>query len=295
MSKKGGFLNSVIKFSKAFSKEFKAVRKEQEEEEKARSAVSEPAARNVDTFTPWGFETNRVYDFSGDYERNVIVYDGVPFSHLNRGDEFDLTPFLGDGVMFSRFSDYRHSTRDSNDCILMYNGCPIGFCSIPPKEIKTLAKKGIAIKFKGVCLGDLEGYEGIKNIVAKTKSWLFANNVLESIKIEELGAPCNCPTLDYNEYDEADYAEIATRNYWFFENAILEVIQPERKDVKPKVIIRSGKKQVSKIEAKNRTYYNEVMDIAKCNEKIAVAAKRCSGADDKDFYHITIYHWQEKE
>lgn len=298
MAKKGGFLNSMFKIGKAVSKDIKAANKEREKAERAKAAAARAAerdaraqARRTDSFESWGITTERVFDFSGECERKVVVYDGEPLAGLREGEVFELRPFLGDAKMFSRFSDYVHSTKDG-DVALMYQGTPVGFCSLPVKEVKALAKKGVSISVKGVCNGDLAGYKGIKDIVAMTKfDRLFANDVLELIAIGDLGAPEYCPVLDYNEYDEDDFMEIATRKYWLFKDARLEIVQPERKTAKPRVVIMSGKKMVSKVEPKNKTYYDEMMAIAESGEKVVVSATRCEGSGDKSYYHISVYHW----
>lgn len=245
-----------------------------------------------DEFEPWGITTNRAVKMVGGKERKVVVYDGTPLLGLRDGEEFEIAPFLGDATMYSRFSDWEESTKDRGRTAVMYDGQPIGFTSIPSKEVKAIAKKGYSIRLKAVCLGDLDGYPGIKEVVAMTPDFISVESVVVRALLDDLGAPQECPVLHYNEYDEEDFSQIATRNSWVFDEARIEVIPPEGKSkAKPHLAIYSKKRLVSEVAAKN-SYYQDLLDITDSGDRLLVTAKRCEKSmGDGSYYHIAVYHW----
>ena len=266
----------------------------------ASAKTSTPTQKQAaqDSFSAWqGIpECEREYRFDGEKERKVIVYNGAPVSSLSAGTEIALTPYLGEGVMYSRFSDWSVNTKDCFDTIMCYKGTPIGFCSIPRGEVKTLARKGIRVSFSAKCLGDLEGYSGIKEIVLYAPAKIYADDVLGEISCYEHGATEKPQVLQYNEYDEEDYIELASKKRWQFPSAKIEFIPtPKGSSAKPHILLTSKRgKKISEVTARN-SYYAELAELVRDDLAYLIQATRID-RDEEDrpaFYHICVFYWEK--
>ena len=225
----------------------------------------------------------------GDRERKVYTYDSRPLAAVKSGQSIVLEAFRGDAAMTSVHTGYYSDNFNSDDTLMMYNGQPIGFMSIPKDKVFTAAQLGYALKVNAVCRGMLEGYKGVKEIVALAPNRIYLYDWIP-------GAPDDRPLRDrdeyfsFNEYDEEDFKNIAIKDEWVFQDARIEMIPtPKGSSAKPHIgIYSSDGMQVSEVAAKNN-YYNGLIDFMGKYKGFTVKATRQKSAiNDGSYYRIEI-------
>ena len=208
---------------------------------------------------------------------------------MRKGQSVTVELFRGDGFMTSTATGYRHEVGEFDDCMVLYEGQPIGFVSFPVDKLRRAAELGYAIKLNATCQGMLEGYKGIKGMDALMPSRFYLHDWIP-------GAEDDRPIwmrenyFKYNEYDVADYANIVNRPEWDFENAKLEIIPtPPKSTAKPHIgVYASDGMLVSEVAAKNG-YYNDLLKFMDKYSSFDVKATRIiSDEDGRIFFRIEI-------
>jgi hypothetical protein len=225
---------------------------------------------------------------SGDHERTIYTYSSEPLRKIRKGQIVTVEAFRGDAVMTSTETGTRWDTRTDGDTVILYNGIPFGFSSIPKEKVMEAAKLGYALKFKSKCYGMLEGYKGVKEMRLIAPQRIFLKDWIPSapedrpISMRENG-------FVYNEYDPDDFKAISVRDSWFFADATLAIIPtPKGSKAKPHIgVFANDGTQISEVAAINQ-YYNKLLDFMQRYTKYNVSAYRCALNDGRAYYHIEI-------
>ena len=233
---------------------------------------------------------NSIYDYLN--AKNVYVYNADIVRDLRKGQKIVLTPYLGEGNIYSTVTGTKYSSKENCQTFLQYNGSVIGVARINKSDIKALAKMGIALNFQGECLGDLKGYNGVKNIVVYAPEHLYFYDFFIA-SLQQKGICVK--EFDYNEYDEDDYAALTSKKYWEFPDAVIKILPvPKGSKAKPHILLESNSgRKISEVTGKNASYYNELRQIAESNVKVFIYARRFYLEEkDIDAYHIHISYYE---
>ena len=134
-------------------------------------------------FRPWGFPepTSQVVLHSS-IDSVMYTYDSTPLRDVHEGDEIIVEAYRGNARMTSLHTGYVWDTAEDGDCLVLYEGVPVGFVDIPKDEVYRAAKKGCALKLRARCCGWLAGYNGVKEMRAYVPSDGSIKAVVDAIK-----------------------------------------------------------------------------------------------------------------
>ena len=263
-----GMLGNLIK-------SFKEGMSEDEPKKAAMRTTPSMPAPGVHQLKPWPLATPK-YEvvISGDKERDIYSYDSRPLKGIRKGQVITVELFRGEGFMTSTDTGYCHDMQEFNDCIVLYEGSPIGFITFPIDKLKRSAELGYAIKLNAMCYGMLEGYNGIKRMAALVPQRFYLHDWIP-------GAEDDRPISEhenyfsYNEHDEEDYANLTSRYEWDFKNARLQLIPtPPKSSAKPHIgVYSSDGMLISEVAAKNG-YYKELLKFMENYNSYDVKATR---------------------
>lgn len=256
--------------------------------------LSQKAQVNVartpnDYMAPWPLPAPK-YEviLRGDYERAVYTYDSRPFLNMRDDQQFLLELFRGEGGITSVHTGYYKDTVSSGDTLVLYEGRPIGFTSIPKDKVYQAASMGYTLKIPAICRGWLEGYSGVKEIKALTPQRVY---LVEWIR----GAADDRPLwnrddyFSYNERDGSDFANLVSKPLWVFPNAKISIIPtPKGSSAKPHIgLYSSDGMQFSEVYARNG-YYKDLLEFSNRFDAFDVRATRQISEDESIYYKIEI-------
>ena len=239
---------------------------------------------------PWPLATPK-YEvvISGDDERHIYNYDSRPLKGVRKGQVVTVELFRGEGCMTSTDTGYCHDMNEFNDCMVLYEGAPIGFIKFPVDKLKRAAELGYAIKLKAKCYGMLEGYKGIKDMAALVPEYFYLYDWIK-------GAEDDRPIwkrenyFKYYEYDKEDYANLTSRYEWEFKDASIRMIPtPPKSTAKPHIgVYAADGMQISEVAAKNG-YYGKLIEFMESYNSFDVFATRnVSDMNGEVFFKIEI-------
>jgi len=226
---------------------------------------------------------------TGTYERKIYTYDSVPLANVKDGQTVVLEAFRGDGAMVSAHTGYRSDTAETGDTMLLYEGQPIGFTSIPREKVMQAARLGYALKMHGICRGFVEGYKGVKEMKALTPDHVYLYDWIP-------GAVYDRPFertesyFQYYERDKTDYMNLLSRDIWFFNNARIEMIPtPEGSSAKPHIgVYTQDGEKISEVSARNACYYGFIEFLRKYTSFDVRATKEPDSCIEGICYSIEI-------
>ena len=240
--------------------------------------------------SPWPIATPKyAVTINGQEERQIYSYDSSPLKGVRKGQVVTVELFRGDGAMVSTCTGYYADTKDRHDCIVLYEGRPIGFIAFPVEKLRRAAEMGYAIMLSAKCYGPLEGYPGIKEMRALVPHRFYLVDWIP-------GAEDDRPLRErenyfhYNEYDEADFRNLITKYEWDFEDARLEMIPtPAKSSAKPHIGVYSKEGMlISEVTARN-SCYKKLIEFMEQYDSFRVVAKRVtSEIDGTLWYSIEI-------
>lgn len=267
----------------------KTVKSAMAPKKEAKPAASKPV-QAAHQLTPWPLPVPS-YEvvISGDCERHIYNFDSRPLKGVRKGQVVTLELFRGEGSMTSTATGYYHDMKEFNDCIVLYEGAPIGFITFPADKLKRAAELGYAIKINAKCYGMLEGYEGIKDMAALVPQYF---NLYDWIPGAEDDRPIwkRENYFKYYEYDEEDYANLTSRYEWEFKDAKIQMIPtPPKSTAKPHIGVYSAEGMlISEVAAKNG-YYGDLIKYMESYSSFDVYATRnVSDMNGKPFFKIEI-------
>ena len=241
------------------------------------------------TLNPWKLpDAVRYYSIGGPQQSRVYVHDSSPLQGVRDGEWFQLSVFPGSALMTSVYTSAIGST-SKDDVLLMYAGKPVGFTHMQTDQVMKLAKRGILLTIPAFCNGFVEGYYGVRNVTASTFGKVVADDILEEFAAIDAGIRPNATYSTIGLYREEDYATLASRKQWVFDNASLKMIPaPSGSSAKPHVGLYSSKgKLITEIGAQNSAYKKWVALIGR-EARLYVTAKKVSGKTGQDYYRRTI-------
>ncbi len=245
------------------------------------------------SLTPWNdVRINRTVVIDGDSPRTVYVYDSGPLSNVNAGQIIEMDAFRGDAAMRSVHTGTFSSTDDRSDTCLMYDGQAVGFVSLPLGEVRKAADTGLALKIRCRVEGMLAGYSGVKEVVAFLPQRVYASDIIDQDNALKAGVPANAESVEYHEYDEADYQDLLPRDEWEFMGARLQYLPvPEGSRAKPHVAVVSDEgMMISRVTARN-SYYKDLVTAMDAATNFYVSARRWTRHDGQPAYRIVVRYW----
>lgn len=256
--------------------------------DKRKSAM--PARREVPYMNQWPIEMPK-YEIlvSGDMERQIYVYDSSPLKGIRKGQVVKVELFRGTGAMVSTATGFFKDMEGTKDCIVLYDGRPIGFIAFPADKLKRAAEMGYAIKMNARCYGALEGYKGIKEMRALVPQLFYLRDWIP-------GAEDDRPLwqrenyMKYNEYDATDYRNLTSNYEWDFPNAKIAMIPtPEGSQAKPHIgLYAQNGMQISEVSARNGCYKDLITFMNKYKTFHIKATRVISEYEEKIYYTIEI-------
>ena len=226
---------------------------------------------------------------SGDRERDIFSYDSGPLKGVRKGQVVTVELFRGEGSMTSTDTGYCHDMKEFNDCIVLYEGLPIGFIKFPVDKLKRAAELGYAIKINAKCYGMLEGYNGIKKMAALVPEYFYLHDWIPGVE-DDRPIWKRENYFKYNEYDEEDYANLTSRYEWEFKDARIQMIPtPPKSTAKPHIgVYSSDGMLISEVAAKNG-YYGKLIEYMESYSSFDVFATRnVSDINGQVFFTIEI-------
>ena len=226
---------------------------------------------------------------SGDKERDIFSYDSGPLKGIRKGQVVTVELFRGEGSMTSTDTGYFHDMQEYNDCIVLYEGLPIGFIKFPVDKLKRAAELGYAIKLNAKCYGMLEGYNGIKKMAALVPEYFYLHDWIPGVE-DDRPIWKRENYFKYNDYDEEDYANLTSRYEWEFEDAQIRMIPtPPKSTAKPHIgVYSSDGTLISEVAAKNG-YYSKLLQYMESYGSFDVFATRnVSDINGQVFFTIEI-------
>lgn len=226
---------------------------------------------------------------TGNKERQIYVYDSAPLKGIRKGQVVTVELFRGEGALVSTSTGTFRRREGLNDCIVVYEGYPIGFITFPNDKLRQAAELGFAIKLNAMCYGALEGYKGIKEMRALVPEHFYLHDWIPNVEDDRpIWKRENYFT--YNEFDESDYRNLVTGYEWDFPNARIALIPtPEKSKAKPHIgVYAQDGMQISEVSARNGCYNNLYEFAARYASFHVTAKRRVSEFDQKVYYIIEI-------
>lgn len=251
------------------------------------AAPPEPGVHNL---VPWPVAMPK-YEvvISGDTERQIYSYDSRPLKGVRKGQVVTVELFRGEGFMTSTDTGYCHDMSEFDDCMVLYEGSPIGFVRFPIDKLRQAAELGYAIKMSAKCYGMLEGYHGIKEMKALLPNRFYLYDWIPGVEDDR-------PLYEhenyfyYNEYDEEDYANLTTRYKWEFRDAKIQMIPtPPKSSAKPHIgVYSSDGMLVSEVSARNGCYKDLLKFMESYSSFDVFASRNVSQYNDEVYFKIEI-------
>lgn len=275
-----------------FAKAFKEGMNESQGKVAARQSGA-PATNPLNYARLWNIkEPTRAVILDGERSVTLYVYNPQPFENVAVGQRLELETVRGDVGMTSQFTGETWHTKKENDVAIAYNGIIVGISRLDGKAVKEAAKKGYSVFVAARCDGYLQSFGNMKEINLYVPYDMDVNTPIERDKARQLGARGIVDIKRITLTDESHYQELATRNYWEFPHAKMELVPIEGKPkAKPNLEIYSEKGKLFMTVGNRRKLYGELLDLKEQYSEFYFFAYRKDSYDGRAYYDVDLLYW----
>ena len=275
-----------------FAKAFKEGMNDSQSKVTTKQSVA-PAVNPLNYARMWNIkEPTRAIILDGERSMTLYVYDPRPFANVAVGQRLELETVRGDVGMTSQFTGETWHTKKENDVAIAYNGIIVGISRLDSKVIKEAAKKGYSVFVAARCDGYLQDFDNMKEINLYVPYDMDVNTPIERDKARQLGARGIIDIKRITLIEESHYQELATRNYWEFPHAKMELVHIEGKPkAKPSLGIYSEDGKLFMTVGNRRKLYAELLDLNEQYNEFYFFAYRKDSYDGRAYYDVDLLYW----
>lgn len=263
----------------------------------ASSSKKRDRGQRVSTWPDFNRKSTLVWD-SEDLCSIYVYYPSV-LEHLKEGDEITLEILLGDTQLESTVTGGIVDTVETDAMCFLFEGKPIGVLFDARDFSKMAFDEGVELFVKAVIGEPSELYPEINQVLVRMPSTFLGRiHTIERASFEAdaraNGVSEDAELIEFNEWDEEDYAELIDQPLWEFndvEFAYLPV--PKGSKAKPHITLTSVDGIfICRITARNPIYRSLARAISEYSNFHVIAQRygRIDG-DGKVGYHIYLWCW----